>query len=47
MTNTSLSKSAALPLGDTILSSSACLFYSKKSIKKKGVKKILKLLSKN
>ena len=32
---------------DTILSSSACLFYSKKSIKKKGVKKILKLLSKN
>ena len=29
---------------DTILSSSACLFYSKKSIKKKGVKKILKLL---
>ena len=30
-----------------ILSSSACLFYSKKSIKKKGVKKILKLLSKN
>jgi ATP phosphoribosyltransferase len=31
---------------DTILSSSACLFYSKKSIKKKGVKKILKLLSK-
>ena len=32
---------------DTILSSSACLFYAKKSIKKKGVKKILKLLSKN
>ena len=32
---------------DTILSSSACLFYCKKSIKKKGVKKILKLLSKN
>ena len=32
---------------DTILSSSACLFYSKKSIKKKGLKKILKLLSKN
>ena len=32
---------------DTILSSSACLFYSKKSIKKKGVKRILKLLSKN
>ncbi len=31
----------------SILSSSACLFYSKKSIKKKGVKKILKLLSKN
>ncbi len=31
---------------DTILSSSACLFYAKKSIKKKGVKKILKLLSK-
>ena len=30
---------------DTILSSSACLFYSKKSIKKKGVKRILKLLS--
>ena len=32
---------------DTILSSSACLFYSKKSIKKKGVKKIIKLLSKD
>ena len=32
---------------DTILSSSACLFYSKKSIKKKGVKNILKLLSRN
>ena len=32
---------------DIILSSSACLFYAKKSIKKKGVKKILKLLSKN
>ena len=32
---------------DTILSSSACLFYSRKSIKKKGLKKILKLLSKN
>ncbi len=32
---------------DTILSSSACLFYSKKSINKKGVKKILKLLSKD
>ena len=31
----------------TILESSACLFYSKKSLKKKGVKKILKLLSKN
>ena len=31
---------------DKILSSSACLFYAKKSIKKKGVKKILKLLSK-
>ena len=31
---------------DTILSSSACLFYAKKSIKKKGIKKILKLLSK-
>ena len=31
---------------DTNLSSSACLFYAKKSIKKKGVKKILKLLSK-
>ena len=31
----------------SILSSSACLFYSKKSIKKKGLKKILKLLSKN
>ncbi len=36
-----------LKIIDTILSSSACLFYSKKSIKKKGVKKILKLLSKN
>ena len=32
---------------DTILSSSACLFFSKKSIKKKGVKKIIKLLSKD
>ena len=32
---------------DSILSSSACLFYSKKSIKKKGVKKIIKLLSKD
>ena len=31
---------------DTILSSSACLFYAKKSIIKKGVKKIIKLLSK-
>ena len=30
---------------DTILKSSACLFYSKKSVKKKGVKKIVKLLS--
>ena len=36
-----------LKIIDTILNSSACLFYSKKSIKKKGVKKILKLLSKN
>ena len=36
-----------LKIIDTILCSSACLFYSKKSIKKKGVKKILKLLSKN
>ena len=36
-----------LKIIDTILRSSACLFYSKKSIKKKGVKKILKLLSKN
>jgi len=32
---------------ETILKSSACLFYSKKSLKKKGVKKILKLLSKD
>ena len=32
---------------DSILSSSACLFFSKKSIKKKGVKKIIKLLSKD
>ena len=32
---------------DTIIRSSACLFYSKKSIKKKGVKNLLKLLSKN
>ena len=30
---------------DLILQSSACLFYSKKSLKKKGVKKIVKLLS--
>ena len=30
---------------ETILKSSACLFYSKKSIKKKGVKKLIKLLS--
>ena len=36
-----------LKIIDTILESSACLFYSKKSLKKKGVKKILKLLSKN
>ena len=36
-----------LKIIDTILSSSACLFYYKKSIKKKGVKNILKLLSKN
>ena len=35
-----------LKIIDTILSSSACLFYAKKSIKKKGVKKIIKLLSK-
>jgi ATP phosphoribosyltransferase len=32
---------------DTILKSSACLFYSKKSLKKKGVNKIIKLLSKD
>ena len=32
---------------DTILKSSACLFYSKKSLKKKGVKKIIRLLSKD
>ena len=32
---------------DIILKSSACLFYSKKSIKKKGVKKLLRLLSKD
>ena len=32
---------------DVVLKSSACLFYSKKSIKKKGVKKLLRLLSKD
>ncbi len=32
---------------DIILKSSACLFYSKKSIKKKGVKRLIKLLSKD
>ena len=32
---------------DIILKSSACLLYSKKSIKKKGVKKLLNLLSKD
>ena len=32
---------------DVVLKSSACLFYSKKSIKKKGVKKILGMLSKD
>ena len=32
---------------DIILKSSACLFYSKKSIKKKGVKKLLRLLSRD
>ena len=32
---------------DVVLKSSACLFYSKKSIKKKGVKKILGILSKD
>ena len=32
---------------ETILKSSACLFYSKKSLKKQGVKKIIKLLSKD
>ena len=32
---------------DIILKSSACLLYSKKSIKKKGVKKLLRLLSKD
>ena len=37
----------SLKIIDTILKSSACLFYSKKSIKKKGVKKIIKLLSKD
>ena len=31
---------------DVILSSSACLFYSKKSINKKGLKNLIKLLSK-
>ena len=36
-----------LKIIDTILSSSACLFYSKKSIKKKGIKNILQLLSRN
>ena len=35
-----------LKIIETILSSSACLFYAKKSIEKKSVKKILKLLSK-
>ena len=30
-----------------ILKSQACLFSSKKSIKKKGVKSLMKLLSKN
>ena len=34
-----------LKIIDTILKSSACLFYSKKSSKKKGVKKFIKLLS--
>ena len=32
---------------DIILKSSACLFYSKRSIKKKGVKRLIKLLSKD
>ena len=32
---------------DTILKSSACLFYSKKSLKKKGLKNLIKLLSKD
>ena len=36
-----------LKIIDIILSSSACLFYSKKSIKKKGIKNIIKLLSRN
>tara|TARA_B100001250_G_C19778774_1_gene780860 strand:+ start:161 stop:844 length:684 start_codon:yes stop_codon:yes gene_type:complete len=36
-----------LKIIDTILKSSACLFYSKKSIKKKGVRKFVKLLSKD
>ena len=35
-----------LKVVETILKSTACLFYSKKSLKKKGVKKIIKLLSK-
>ena len=36
------------PLNDgLILKSQACLFSSKKSIKKKGVKSLMKLLSKN
>ena len=34
-----------LKIIDTILKSSACLFYSKKSLKKKGVKRFIKLLS--
>ena len=34
-----------LKIIETILKSTACLFYSKKSLEKKGVKKILKLLS--
>ena len=34
-----------LKIIDTILKSSACLFYSKKSLKKKGVKKFIRLLS--
>ena len=36
-----------LKIIDTILKSSACLFYSKKSLKKKGVKRFIKLLSSN